>query len=98
MLTEEQINLLSTIKFLNVIDEQVKVLSEYEVKYLPAAPNVVGRIILVLNIFFKGEKYSEISFDLQNYDYDELAEIAKNIKCNEFIMYELDQHLAGSMD
>lgn len=98
MLTDEQIKLLGTIKFLNVIDDQVKVLSEYEVKYLPAAPNIVGRIILVLNVFFKGEKYSEISFDLQNYDYDELVEIAKNIKRNEFIMYELDMHLAGSID
>jgi len=96
MLTEEQINYLGSMKYINVIDHQIKVISEFDIKYLPAAANVVGKVILILTVFFKNEKIDVLSFDLQNYNYDELIEIASNIKKNEFIMYELDAHLSGS--
>ena len=98
MLTEEQIEYLNSMKFINVIDDNIRVLAEFEVKYLPSAPKVVGRIILVLNVFFRSDKITRLTFDLQNYNYDDLVEIAKNIKSNEFIMYELDTHLAGDIE
>ena len=98
MLTEEQINYLESMKFINVIDEQVKVIAEFEIKYLPSAPNIVARVILVLTVFFRGDKITNLSFDLQNYNYQELIDIAKNIKNNEFIMYELDTHLSGDIE
>lgn len=98
MLTETEIDQLTSIKFINVIDEQIRVLAEFEVKYLPAAPTVVGRIILVLTVFYKNDKITVLSFDLQNYNYAELIEIAKNIKNNDFIMYELDTYLSGDIE
>ena len=98
MLTEEQITYLKSIKYINVIDEKVKVLSEFDIKYLPAAPNIVGKVILILNVFYNNDKITELSFDLQNYNYDELIEIGQNIKKNDFIMYELDTHLAGDIE
>jgi len=98
MLNEQQINYLSSFKFINVIDCNIKVLTEFDIKPLPAKPSVVGRVIIILNIFFKGDKLSQLSFDLQNYNYDELIEIAKNIKSNDFIMYELDSYLAGDIE
>jgi len=98
MLNEQQINNLMSLKFINIIDNDIRVLTEFDIKYLPAKPSVVGRIIFILNIFFKGDKLSQLSFDLQNYDYEELIEIAKNIKSNDFIMYELDTYLAGDIE
>jgi len=98
MLTEEQIEYLNSMKFINVIDDNIRVLAEFEVKYLPSAPKVVGRIILVLNVFFRSDKITRLTFDLQNYNYDDLVEIAKNIKSNEFIMYELDTYLASDIE
>jgi len=97
MLNEQQVDYLSSMKFINVIDPQVKVLAEFKIKYLPAAPLVVGHVILILNVFFQGDKITELSFDLRNYNYEELIEIAKNIKKNEFLMYELDAHLSGGI-
>lgn len=98
MLTEQQIDYLGSMKYINVIDDRLKVLSEFEIKYLPAAPSVVGRIILILNVFYNGEKVTNLSFDLQNYNYEELVEIAKNVKENGFMMHELDLYLMGDIE
>jgi len=95
MLSKEQIDYLTSMKFINSIDEKVKVIAEYEIKFLPAAPTVVGRIILILAVFYSEEKVTTMSFDLQNYNYEELLDVAKNIKRNEFIMHEMDTYLAG---
>jgi len=98
MLSDQQINHLSSMKYINVIDKRLKVLTEYEIKYLPTAPNVIARIILILNVFYNGEKVTNMSFDLQNYNYEELIEIAQNIKENAFMMHELDLYLAGDIE
>lgn len=98
MLNSEQVEYISSMKFINKIDEHVKVLAEYDVRFLPSAQNVIGKIILILNVFYNGDKITELSFNLQNYNYEELLEVAKDIKSNEFIMYELDQYLSGDIE
>lgn len=98
MLTDEQCKYLGSMKFINIIDEHVKALAEYQVKYLPSAPEVVGTIVLILHVFYNSEEITKLSFNLRNYDYDELLDIAKNIKDNEFIMFEMDNALGGSYD
>jgi hypothetical protein len=98
MLTDEQIQKLESIKYINKIDSNIKVLAEYKIQYLPAAPTVVGRIVLFLTVFCNGRKITVLSFNLENYKYEELIDIAKNIDKNGFIMYELDMYLAGNVE
>ena len=98
MLSKEQVDYLSSINYINNIDGKVQVVSNYEVLYLPATRNVIGKVLLILKVFYLGSKVTDLSFNLQNYKYDELIEIAKNIRNNEFIMYELDQALSGEIE
>ena len=98
MLTEQQRNEIGTMKYLNIIDEQIRVMAEYVPKK-PAGPaSPVEIFVLILHVFYKDEPLTRLSFNLQDYEFDELQDIARNIRDNEFIMYELDLALSGHQE
>jgi hypothetical protein len=96
MLNQAQIDHLSTLCFINKIDEHVNIVSA--VRISTADEGVPVRTLLVLEIYFLGDKVSEMSFDLHNYDYDDIVTVAKNLRSNDFIMQAVDNHLAGDIE
>jgi uncharacterized protein YcbK (DUF882 family) len=98
MLTEQQRDDIGTMKFLNIIDEQIRVIAEFAPKQPADASSPVDTYVLVLYVFHKDEPITRLTFDLRGYDYEELQDMARNIRDNEFIMYELDLALSGHQE
>ena len=55
------------------------------------------RVKLVLEIFYDNHQSGNISFDLHNYEYDDIVNIAQNIRDNDFILQEVDNYLSGDV-
>ena len=98
MLTEQQRKDLGSMKMLNIIDEQIRVMAEYVPREPVDASGTVEIVVLVLYVFYQDEPITKLSFNLRDYDYEELQDIARNIRDNEFIMYELDLALSGHQE
>jgi hypothetical protein len=98
MLTEQQRTDISSMKFLNIIDEQIRVMVEYVPKGAVEDPDSVELVVLVLYVFYQDEPLTKLSFNLHDYEFDELQDIGRNIRDNEFIMYELDIALSSFGD
>jgi len=96
MLNQTQIDHLSALCFINKIDDQLNIVSG--IKISSNADGISSRTLLVLEIYFLGEKVNEMSFDLHNYDYEDIVNVARNIRSNEFIMQEVDNFLAGDIE
>jgi hypothetical protein len=96
MLDQSQIEQLSTLCFINRIDDHLRIVSGVRIPPDPAyGPN---RVLLLLEIFYEDEKVSTMSFNLQDYEYDEIVEVAQNIRTNDFILHEVDQMLSSFGD
>ena len=93
MFTQAQIEHLSTLHFINHIDDNVRIVSSIQLHH-----SDIVRVELLLNVFHHNEKIIELSFDLHNHPYQEIIDIAKNIRNNEFIMYEVDLALGGEIE
>lgn len=93
--SQEQIENLSSLHFINNIDHNLRIISS--VKVISSAMHPIPRIMLMLEIFYENHKTGNLSFDLQNYEYDDIIEIAQNIRKNEFILQEVDNFLSGDV-
>jgi len=93
--SQEQVDNLSSLYCINRIDDHLKVLSS--VKIASLAENAPPRILLILEIYFYDDKVDTLSFNLQNYEYDEIVYLTKNIRSNEFLLQEIDNFLAGDL-
>lgn len=97
-LSPTQLEELSGTSFVNKIDDKMTIVSEL------GAPELVGphpddyRVVLYLKVFWEGEEATMLSFNLINYDYDDLIYTAKNIGKNEYILREVDEYLSGAGD
>jgi len=96
MLNQAQIEHLSTLCFINKIDDHLNIVSG--VRISTSANGIPSRTLLVLEIYFLGEKVNEMSFDLHNFDYDDIVTVARNVRANDFIMREVDHFLAGDIE
>lgn len=96
MFSQEQIDNLASLNFINRIDDHLKIVSGVQILH-DQQPGMV-RVMLALEIFYDSDKIDDLSFDLHNYEYEEILEIARNISANEFIMYEVDMLLAGEVE
>jgi len=94
MFTSSQINHLTTLNFINIIDQHVRAVSS--IQLICDNKDKVIRVLLLLDVYFGSEKITDLSFDLHNYNYDDIQEIACNIRSNEFLMYEIDVALSGA--
>ena len=84
MLRQEQIDDLTSTSFLNKVDDKLSIISEIRV---PDAGSYKGNdelVLLYLNIFYEGQKLTNLSFNLINHEYEDIIRIAKNIGTNRF--------------
>lgn len=91
--SQDQIDNLSSMNYINRVDDHLKIVSGIQV--IHSKDPAMMRVILALEIFYDSDKIDNLSFDLHNYDYEEIVEIARDIGSNEFIMHEVDMLLAG---
>ena len=91
----EQVEKLSSLHFINRIDDYMKIVSSIEITN--ASANYAPRIMLLLDIFYHDDKVDTLSFDLHNYEFNEIVDVAKNIRYNEFILQEVDNFLGGDI-
>lgn len=94
--SQKQIEYLSSLHFINMIGEHIKSVSSIRVStdedYKPV------RIILELEIYYDNNKMDDLEFNLYNYDYEDIIDVARNIRTNEFILQEIDNVLAGDIE
>ena len=93
--TREQIDYLSSMHFINRIDDHLRIVSSIDMSSV--AEHIPPRILLLLEIFYNNNRVDTLSFDLNNYEYDDIVHLAKNIRDNEFILQEVDIFLAGDV-
>ena len=93
--SQQQIDHLSSLHRINQIDENLKVISS--VKVITLAANLPPRVLLALEIYFYNRKVDTLSFNLHNYKYEDIVDIAQNVRSNEFLLQEIDNFLAGDI-
>ena len=87
MFSQEQIDNLASLNFINRIDDHLKIVSGVQILHAEQ-PNLM-RVMLGLEIFYNSNKVDDLSFDLHHYEYDEIIDIARMIR-------ELTGHPEGS--
>lgn len=93
--TKEQAESLSSLHIINRIDDHLKIVSGIDI--INSVKNIPPRVILLLEIFYNSNKVDTLSFDLHNYEYDEIVHLVKNIRDNEFLLQEVDNLLGGDI-
>jgi len=95
-LSQEQIQHLSSLNFINRIDEHLNIVSG--VKMLSATNNDPNMVLLLLDIYYDEQLIEKLSFNLHDFAYEDIVYIARNIRSNEFILHEIDNILSGGID
>lgn len=93
--TEEQYASLSTLHYINQIDENLRVVASIDI--VKSGDELPPRVLLALELYFYNKKVDTLTFNLNNYNYDEIIELVKNIRSNEFLLQEIDNFLAGDI-
>ncbi len=93
--TDEQLTDLSTLHHINQIDENLRVVAG--INFARTGNDTPPRVILALDIYFNNEKVDTLTFNINNYEYEEITELVKNIRGNEFLLQEIDNFLAGDI-
>jgi hypothetical protein len=93
--SQKQIDTLSSSHFINRIDDHLKIVSSIDV--VSIAEHAPPRILLLLEIYYNNNRVDTLSFDLNNYEYDDIIHLAKNIRDNEFLLQEVDNFLGGDI-
>lgn len=96
MLNQEQIDELVGTSFLNKIDNRLTIISEIRVPEKNSYQDSDELVLLYLNIFYEGEKITNLSFNLVNHEYEDILGIARNISSNAFVLREVDEYLSGA--
>lgn len=94
--TAEEMEYLSSLHFINQIDSHLRVVSN--VKIVPDVGDLPPRVVLLLELLYDNHRVDNLSFDLHNYSYDDIIEVARNVSDNEYLMYEIDVHLSSFGD
>ncbi|MDD4915936.1 MAG: hypothetical protein PHW13_12965 [Methylococcales bacterium] len=95
-LTLTQIEHLSSLRYINNIDAHMRIVSSV---ILPDnAHQQHNSVLLVLDIFFDNKQIDKMSFNLHNYAYEEIIELAQHIRNNEAILQAVDTALAGNSE
>lgn len=93
--SQEQIDHLSSLHNINTIDSHLRVVSSINI--VPGEAGFPPRVILLLEIFYNNNSMGNLSFDLHNYEYDEIIHLAKSIRENEFLLQEVDNYLGADI-
>jgi len=92
--SQEQIDYLSSLHFINKIDDHLKSVNNIQIVEIPAGQP--ARVILALEIYYDDSKFDVLTFDLHNFNYEDIVAVTRDIRSNEFIMREVDNFLSGS--
>gem|GEM_PF-2535575 len=95
-LSPVQIEHLSSLRYINPIDEHMKIVSS--VKVLDNAHPHDTSALLILDIFIDDKQIDRISFNLHHYAYEEIIELARHIRDNDYILRAVDAALAGDIE
>lgn len=95
-LSKDQIEYLTSLRFINIIDHHLRILSS--VKVINGATLKSARVLLILEIYYDNDKTGNLSFDLHNYEYEDMIVLVQNIRKNEFILQEVDNFLSGDVN
>ena len=68
------------------------------VKVLDVAHHYDNAVLLILDIFIDDKQIDKMSFNLHNYDYEEIIELAQHIRDNDYILRAVDTALAGDIE
>ena len=96
MFNHEQIQHLSSLRFMNKIDDHVNIITGVNIS--DAADHDPHRVVLQLDIYYNDQLIDNLSFDLHNFDYEDIISVARNIRSNEFILQEVDNLLSGDIE
>lgn len=96
LLTPEEIEHLSSLRYINTIDEHMRIVSS--VKVLDEAHQRDNAVLLVLDIFIGDKQIDNMSFNLHNYAYEEILALAQHIRDNDYILRAVDTALAGDIE
>lgn len=92
---QAQIEHLSALRFMHKLDSHIHLVSSITVSTTEYNQE---RITLVVDVFHNGDPIEQLSFDLKNYTFEEIINIAGNVTKNDFILYEIDNLLAGEIE
>jgi hypothetical protein len=96
MFNEDQIQHLSSLRFINRIDEHLNIVSG--VKISTTTDNIPPHVLLLLDIYYDDEQLEKLSFNLHNFNYEDIVYVARNIRSNEFILQAVDNLLSGDIE
>ena len=96
VLTPTQIEHLSSLRYINNIDEHMKIVSSVMVR--DDAHQQDNSVLLVLDIFIDDKQIDKMSFNLHNYAYEEIVDLAQHIRDNDYILRAVDTALAGDIE
>ena len=96
LLTPTQIEHLSSLRYINNIDEHMKIVAS--VKVLDDTHQYDSFVLLILDIFIDNKQIDKMSFNLHNYAYEEIVELAQHIRDNDSILRAVDTALAGDSE
>lgn len=96
VLTPSQIEHLSSLRYINSIDEHMRIVSS--VKVLDDAHQHDDPVLLVLDIFIDDKQIDKMSFNLHHYAYEEIVNLAQHIRDNDYILQAVDAALAGDIE
>lgn len=93
--SQAQIDYLSSQHFINKIDHHLRIISS--IRIVNNTVNTEPNVILKIDIYYDNHQSGSLSFNLHNYEYEEILTIAKNIHSNEYILHEIDNLLSGDV-
>ena len=96
VLTSSQIGHLSSLRYINNIDEHMRIVSS--VKVLDVVQQHDNSVLLILDIFIDDKQIDKMSFNLHKYEYEEIIELAQHIRDNDYILRAVDTALAGDIE
>lgn len=93
--SQKQIDHLASLHFINPIDQHLRIISS--IKIISDKIITSPRIILELEIYYDNHHTGDLSFNLHNYEYEDIITIVQNIRGNEYILHEVDNFLSGDV-
>jgi len=96
VLNPSQIEHLSSLRYINNIDEHMRIVSSVRVLDNPHQHD--NLVLLLLDIFIDDKQIERMSFNLHNYAYDEIVDLARHIRDNDYILRAVDTALAGDIE
>lgn len=96
LLTPSEIEHLSSLRYFNIIDEHMKIVSS--VKVLNTSNQQDNHVLLILDIFIDDKQIDKMSFNLHNYSHEEITQLASHIRDNDYILRAVDTALSGDIE